>query len=226
MPRLLLLALLLLSCTRTSELRVFAAASLADALTEVAAASGEKVVFNFGASSTLARQIDAGAPADLFVSADEGWMDWLAERRRIDPATRVAILSNRLAIIGDLRSARSIALADPAAVPAGIYARIYLEQEGLWDELSPRIIPTDNVRAALHAVESGNADAAIVYVTDAATSRTVRITTVVEDGPPISYPAAVVHGAEQPDAAKRFLAALRSEAAAAIFRRHGFIVRS
>jgi molybdate transport system substrate-binding protein len=238
--RLVLLAFLFLSCSAAAEVRVFAAASLTDALTEIAAAwekdGGERIVFNFGSSATLARQIDAGAPADLFFSADETKMDWLAERKRIVSSTRVSLLSNTLVVvvphdaqtsitrIRDLQSFRTIAIGEPSTVPAGIYARQHLERVSLWHSLKPKIIPTDNVRAALYAVEGGNADAAIVYATDARASRRVRVAHVIANGPPISYPAAVTADAENAAGARQFLDYLRSDAARVIFRRHGFVV--
>jgi molybdate transport system substrate-binding protein len=238
--RLILLALIFLSCSHGAEVRVFAAASLTDALTEIAGSweqgGGEPVVFNFGSSATLARQIDAGAPADLFVSADEAKMDWLASRKRIAPATRVSLLSNTLVVVvprgastaisdvRDLASLDKIAIAEPSSVPAGIYARKHLERMSLWASLAPKVIPTDNVRSALHAVERGNAAAAIVYATDARISPGVRVAHVIENGPPISYAAALTTDAENAAAARRFLDYLRSEDGRAVFRRHGFVV--
>ena len=222
---------------------MFAAASLREALEEIATsyerASGDDVVFSFGASSLLARQIEAGAPADVFLSADEAKMNALAARRLVVPQTRFSILSNSLAIVvpksggANLTSARqlatlrSIALAEPSSVPAGVYARLWLQRLGLWDRIAPRVVPTANVRAALAAVESGNVDAAIVYKTDALISRRVRIAFEVPraEGPAISYPFALLQDATQPVAARRFLAHLRSRAALQTFARYGFIVR-
>ena len=117
-----------------------------------------------------------------------------------------------------------IAIGEPSTVPAGIYARQHLERESLWPSLEPKMIPTDNVRAALYAVEGGNADAAIVYATDARASKRVRVAYVIANGPPISYPAAVTAGAENEAGARHFLEYLRSDAAGVIFRRHGFVV--
>lgn len=240
MSRLVLLAFFFLSCSAAAEVRVFAAASLTEALIEIAGAwerdGGERVVFNFGSSGALARQIDAGAPADLFLSADEMKMDWLAARGRIVSSTRVSLLSNTLVVvvprdakasitrIRDLQSFRTIAIGEPSTVPAGIYARQHLERASLWHSLEPKMIPTDNVRAALFAVEGGNADAAIVYATDARVSRRVRVAHVIADGPSISYPAVVTAGAENAAGARRFLDYLRSDAARVLFRRHGFVV--
>lgn len=239
------LALLLVavSCSRTPEVRVFAAASLSSALEEIAhdyeKSAHEHVVFNFGASSTLARQIEHGAPADLFLSADEAKMNHLAARGLIDAATRRSALSNTLVVVvplrggSDVRSAMhlaqlpSLALADPATVPAGIYAREWLTGRGVWNDVASRVIPTDNVRSALAAVEAGNAAAAIVYRTDAMVSRRVRIAFEVPraESPQISYPFAIVAGAEQPRSAARFLAWLQSPSARAVFAKHGFLLR-
>ena len=242
-----LFALLLLvgSTLGATEVRVFAAASLTDALREIAGAyerrTGDRIVFNFGASSILARQIEQGAPADLFLSADEEKMNALAKGGLIDARTRTSVLSNTLVIVvprdGGQRIAaahdlaakpiRSIALAEPSSVPAGIYARQWLMACGLWDRVKGKVIPTDNVRAALAAVESGNVDAAIVYKTDALLSREVRIAYAVprEAGPAISYSFAVVTEAEHPQAARRLLAHLRSKPALDVFARHGFLTR-
>ena len=227
MRRGLSLLLFLTSCVRDAEVRVFAAASLTDALTEIGAdyeaRTGEQVVFNFGASSTLARQIEQGAPADLFLSADEAKMDLVAV------SDRASVLSNTLVVVGtNIRSPRdlvgkSVALAEPSTVPAGIYARQYLTRIGLWTAIAPKVIPTDNVRAALAAVQSGNADAAIVYRTDAK----IRFAFAVprDDGPPISYPFAILRDAENPSGARRFFAHLQSREALAVFAKHGFVIR-
>lgn len=235
--------LIILSMTaHAAEVRVFAAASLTEALQEIGVAyerqSGDDVIFNFGASSMLARQIQRGAPADLFLSADERTMDSLAAQRLIRNATRVSFLSNTLVVvvpredrraIGDIRQLGDgpIALADPAHVPAGVYAKAYLEKEGVWQHVAPRVVPTENVRAALAAVAAGNVDAAIVYKTDAKTSERVRIAFEVPlaAGPRISYPFVLLQDAEEVRAAQRFLAYLRSKAALDVFARHGFLIQ-
>lgn len=232
-----LLAILSLTFSlQAAEIHVSAAASLSDALNEIAKSyTQDKLIFNFGGSSTLARQIELGAPCDVFLSADEAKMDALAGKGLIDAKTRVSVLSNTLVIVttGDpvpnprrLVSFKRIALAEPNSVPAGIYAREWLETLKLWKSIEPNVIPTDNVRAALAAVESGNADAAIVYKTDARIAKRVRVAYEVDrsEGPKISYPFAVMKHAEQPEAAKRFLAYLQSKSAKAIFAKHGFIV--
>ena len=183
------LALTLGIASRAADVMVFAAASLSDALKEISTsyekASGDRIFFNFGGSSTLARQIQEGARADLFFSADEEKMDQLETNGSSARRARRSLLSNSLVIaaeefssyktVEDLRRAKRIAIAEPNTVPAGIYARKYLEKAGLWAELKDRIVPTENVRAALAAVESGNAEAAIVYKTDAAISKKVKV---------------------------------------------------
>lgn len=228
-----------------AEITVLAAASLTDALKEIAAAyekeSGDKVVFNLGASNTLARQIREGAPADLFLSADEAKMDALEKAGLLAPGTRKSVLSNTLAIVvlsdsalviskaSDLARSqvRSIALAEPQTVPAGIYAKEYLRRVGLWRSVVDKVIPTDNVRAALAAVESGNVDAGIVYRTDALISKKVRVAFEVHsrEGPDISYPFAMLKESASPEAARRLLAYLVSKAARDVFVKYGFLLK-
>src|SRR5437667_4458218 len=202
------------------EVTVFAAASLTDSLKEIALAyekvSGDKIMFNFGASSTLARQIEEGAPADIFFSADDAKMDGLEKKGLILKETRRSPLSNLLVIVVAAESGAAIksaedlatdkvkrlALAEPKTVPAGIYAKEYLQKQNLWSAVEAKIIPTENVRAALAAVEAGNVEAGIVYKTDAAISKKVTVAYEVpaKDNPPISYPMAVVKEAKQPEA--------------------------
>jgi len=224
---------------------VFAAASLTDALKEIAVswevAGGERVAFNFASSSTLAVQIREGAPADLFLSADEIQMDGLQKAGLIVPGTRRSVLSNTLVVVvpadstlqiasgKDLAGAnvRRLALAEPSSVPAGVYSKKFLERAGVWDAVAPKVVPTENVRATLAAVESGNVEAGIVYKTDAAISKKVRIAFEVPAarGPAISYPFALVRGAPRETEARRFLAYLGSPAARAVFARYGFLVK-
>jgi molybdate transport system substrate-binding protein len=231
---------------RSADVTVFAAASLTDSLRQIAAdyqkQAGRTITFNFEASSILARQIAEGAPADIFFSADETQMDRLAERGLIDPATRADRLGNTLVVVapkdsrleihspGDLAAdgVKQIALADPRAVPAGVYAKEWLEKFRVWDAVKPKVVPAENVRAALAAVASGNVDAGVVYKTDAAISKSVRIVYEVPhaDGPEIRYPVALVKASEHPDSAKRFLEYLNSKAAARVFERFGFAVRN
>ena len=229
-----------------AAINVFAAASLTDSLKEIAAAyekqTGDKVVFNFGASSFLARQIEEGAPAEVFFSADEAGMDGLEKKGLVVKETRNSRLSNSLVIVVTadsmvtIKSAKDLAeprvkrivLADPKTVPAGIYAREYLEKAKLWTSVESKIVPTDNVRAALAAVESGNVEVGLVYKTDAAISKKVKIACEVPagDSPAISYPMAVLKEAKEPEAAKRFLKHLNSEEAGRVFKKFGFIVRN
>jgi molybdate transport system substrate-binding protein len=223
MHRLLLILCLALP-VQAAEVRVSAAASLTDSVTEIAqryeTKTGETIVLNFGASSILATQIVNGAPADVFISADE------AQMNRVATIVRIPLLSNRLVVVGvPLLKARRIAIANPEGVPAGVYAKQWLQQRGLWTVLAPKIIPTENVRGALAAVEAGNADAAIVYATDAKIARRARVAEVINDGPPIVYPAAVLRDAQNAPGARRVLEFLRSPEATAIFRGHGFLVK-
>jgi molybdate transport system substrate-binding protein len=235
-----------LQFARSAEILVSAAASLSDALKEIGAdfqaQTGVRVEFNFDASSTLARQIEEGAPADIFFSADEAQMNRLAKKGLIDPATRKNLLGNSLVVVvpadsnlqiksaSDLTNATAkqrIALADPEAVPAGVYAKAWLEKLGLWTTVEPNVLPTENVRAALAAVASGNVYAGVVYKTDAAISKKVKIAYEVPraDGPDIRYPVALVKDSKQPEAAKKFLDYLSSKEAGQVFRRFGFLLR-
>jgi molybdate transport system substrate-binding protein len=225
----------------TEPLRVSAAASLTDALGEIARLwerDGEAVELNFGASSALARQIEAGAPVDVFVSADPVQMDALERAGALLPGSRRALLGNSLAVIvpddaefvpkeaADLADPRirRLALADPAAVPAGVYARRWLDSLGLWGDLARRVVPLENVRAALAAVDSGNAEAGVVFATDLAAARRSRLAFRVpaSEAPPILYPAAAVRGRPDPARALRFLDHLTGAAARRVFDRHGF----
>lgn len=244
LPRFAALAIFLGSGFLTAgELMVFAAASLTNALDEVgeryAAESGDEIRFNFAGSNQLARQIEAGAPADVFVSADEIQMDALEAKGRIVKATRCDLLGNSLVVIvapggpkisrlEDLAGAgvRRLSLGHPEAVPAGVYAKAHLEKTGLWKSVTAKVVPAENVRAALAFVESGNAEAGIVYKTDAATSGKVEVVWEIptEEGPRILYPVARVADSRHAAAAGRFLTYLRGDVAAGIFMRHGFTV--
>ncbi|WP_137753825.1 molybdate ABC transporter substrate-binding protein [Sphingopyxis sp. L1A2A] len=223
---------------------VLAAASLQESLTEAAgvwAAKGHaRPVLSFAASSALARQILAGAPADLFLSADEDWMDAVAKAGLLRPGSRLALLGNRLVLIAPVSSkvrltpargfpiaralgAGRLALADPAAVPAGKYAKAALTGLGVWRSVAAKIAPAENVRAALALVERGAAPLGIVYATDARASKAVRIVAFLPAAshPPIRYPVAVLKASRHQDAAA-FQAFLRSKQGRAIFARHGF----
>ena len=165
-------------------------------------------------------------------------MDALAKRGLIVASTRVSVLSNTLVVVvpkdggmtiaspTQLLNVRSVALAEPSSVPAGVYARMWLQRIGLWERIQPKVIPTDNVRAALAAVESGNVDAAIVYKTDTRIAKRTRVAFEVPraQGPAISYPFAMLRDAGNRKAALRLLAHLKSKAAMNVFAKHGFIV--
>jgi molybdate transport system substrate-binding protein len=225
-------------------LTVAAAVSLTDVLEEIAkaytAAGGGPVRFNLAGSNVLARQILNGAPADVFISADEAQMDLVQKAGALSAGSRVDLVGNQLAVVATPdrvafvrqefsrapAGIRRLAIGDPAAVPAGVYARRYLEQQGLWAAYEPRVVPTTNVRAALTAVETGSVDAAIVYITDLAVARTAVLAFSVpaKDGPRIVYPGAALASSRNQAEAKRFLAFLRQPEAAAIFGRHKFVV--
>ena len=230
---------------RAAPVTVFAAASLTESLQEIAAhyekQSGDKIGFNFAASGTLARQIEEGAPADIFFSADETKADALEHKGWLVKETRKSRLGNSLVIVTVLEGPPSnspayltnaagqrVALGDPKIVPAGTYAKAYLEKNGLWSGVEPKMVPCASVRAVLAAVESGNIDAGVVYKTDAAISKTVKVAfeVPVADGPQITYPMALVAHAPNPAAAKKFLDYLAGSEAAAVFVRHGFTVLS
>ena len=225
-----------------APITVSAAVSLSEALTvaarEYAQADGGTIRFNFGASNVLARQIVDGAPVDVFMSADEQQMDVVDAAGLVKGGSRVDVLSNQLAVVvpsdrtrplGGIRALtdpafRRIAIGDPDAVPAGVYAKQYLEKVGIWDAIAPRIVPAGSVRAALSAVESGAADAGIVYRTDAriATRATVAWVVPAAEGPAIRYPAAVIRTSSAPDAAQRFIDFLRSAAGMRVLTQFGF----
>ena len=222
---------------------VAAAVSLTEVLQIIAGqherATGKRILLNLAGSTTLATQILDGAPVDLFISADALQMDRVEQARRILAGSRVDLLSNQLVVVVPddrqraLRSPRDlldpgirrIALGDPVAVPAGVYAKRYLEAQGLWPQVLAKIVPMMSVRGALSAVETGNADAGIVYRTDAAIARRVIVALAipVENGPSIVYPAAIMVDARNEAGARNFLVHLQGSDAAAVFERAGFI---
>lgn len=227
-----------------ADVVVFAAASLSESLREIGAAyekqQGDHIKFNFGASNLLARQIEEGAPADIFFSADDLKMDALQKKGLLSDGTRRDRLGNSLVVVvakGDevtLTSVqdlagpavRRVALAEPASVPAGIYAKAYLTEKRLWELVEKKVIPTENVRAALAAVEAGNVDAGIVYKTDAAISKKVKVAVEVpaSEGPRINYPVALLKESKQGEASRRFLNHLMGKQAGEVFARYGFIL--
>jgi molybdate transport system substrate-binding protein len=242
-------ALLLQPCAVIAQpaapVTVFAAASLTDSLKVVAdaykAKTGATITLSFGASSTLARQIDQGAQADIFMSADTDWMDYLQKNGRIADGTRKDLLGNQLVLVAasDSKAAPKIAphfdlagalgdgrlaLADPASVPAGKYAKASLTALGVWDSVAAKVAPAENVRVALEYVSRGEAPFGIVYATDAKVAPTVRVVGIFPEDShaPIVYPAALTKNASP--AAKDFLAFLSGAQAKAIFEKAGFTV--
>jgi molybdate transport system substrate-binding protein len=228
-----------------AAVRVFAAASLTDAMADIAAAyekqSGVPVTVSADSTSTLAKQIEQGAPCDLFISANAQWMDYVDEKSRIRKGTRVDLLGNILVLVAprgerfDARFEREfdfaaalgeggrLALGDPAHVPAGQYAREALQALGWWERVEPKVIPAADVRAALRLVERGEAAAGIVYGSDARAADVEVIGEIPSHlHAPITYPAALTVEAEKP--AEALLEFLSSAEAAAIFRTHGFAV--
>ena len=237
-------ASLMASAAQAAPVTVFAAASLKNALDEVGAQyakSGGDARFSYAASSAIARQIEEGAPADIYVSADTDWMNYLADRKLIVASSRKDLLTNNLALIApaDSKVALKIgkgmllakalgdgrlAVAGPD-VPAGKYAKASLSALGVWDSVSGRLAQAENVRMALQYVARGESPLGIVYDTDAKVEPKVRIVGLFPAGthPKIVYPVAVVAGSKNPDAAK-FMAYLSGPQAAAVFRKYGFTV--
>jgi molybdate transport system substrate-binding protein len=225
---------------------LFAAASTTNAVTEIgdlfAARKMGKVVHSFASSSTLAKQIENGAPVNVFVSADKKWMDYLDERKLIIPSSRVDLLGNRIVLIAPADSRATIeirphfdlagllgdghlAMGDPSHVPAGIYGKEALEKMGVWYQVKAKVARAKDVRAALALVERGETPLGVVYSTDAAITKKVRVVAEFprNSHPPIVYPAAIVAGNETA-AAKRLLDFLKGPAAKAVFEKYGFEV--
>jgi len=246
LPRWLPVVLVLVwaSSVAAADATIFAAASLKEALDEQSrqfeASSGKKVVISYGASNALAKQIEAGAPADLFISADLDWMDYVDRRRLLVPATRVNLLRNTLVLIAPASSKASLtigpnfglaaalgqdklAMANPDSVPAGKYGKSALEKLGVWSAVEKQVARAENVRAALALVSRGEAPFGIAYSTDALSDKGVRIvgTFPPDSYPPIVYPAALLATSKSP-AAKPLLDHLRSPAARATWDKFGF----
>lgn len=229
-----------------TPLTVFAAASLKESLDEAASAyqraSGTPVQVSYAASSTLARQVEQGAPADVFVSADQEWMDYLQQRKLIDPALRRDLLGNTLVLVAPAASKAQVDLRKPgallaalgaqgrlavgqtASVPAGKYARAALQALGQWDAVQPRLAESESVRSALMLVARGEAPLGIVYGSDAQAEPKVRVvaTFPADSHAPIVYPVAPLRASPQAKAAAEFVRWLGTPPAQAIFRRHGF----
>jgi molybdate transport system substrate-binding protein len=232
---------------RAQALTVFAAASLTDALKDVAALWVKQghppLRLSFGASSTLARQIEEGAPVNLFASADEKWMDFLAEKDQLAPGTRRDLLGNDLVLVvpanmpqhvtigpgfnllGLLGQSGRVATGDPAHVPVGIYAEQALKKLGIWDTVAPRVARADDVRSALLLVERGEAPAGIVYATDAAVSKAVMIAGTFPDSShdPITYPFAITKSGDTPET-RALMTFLQGPQARAVFTQRDFKV--
>ena len=224
---------------------VFAAASTTNAVSEIGKLFSERKLGrfqpSFAASSTLAKQIESGAPANIYLSANEKWMDYLEERGMVDPAGRWNLLSNRIVLVapvhsrvnqvdivpgfdlGGLLEGGYLAMGDPDHVPAGIYGRQALESLGVWSMVSTRIARQKDVRSALAFVEREEAPLGVVYATDAALTDKVRVVGIFPENshPQIVYPVALVRGAET-SAAKKFLEFLKSPEARSIFHTYGF----
>ncbi|MDP6788452.1 MAG: molybdate ABC transporter substrate-binding protein [Rhodospirillales bacterium] len=228
-----------------SAVLLFAAASTTTAMEEAMGAFAGRglgaVRASFAGSSALAQQIANGAPADIFVSANRQWMDFLSREKAIVAASRVDLWGNRLALIVPVSApptpfvasafplARALgdgrlALGDPDHVPGGLYARRALENLGVWDGVAARLAPMADVRAALALVERGEAAAGVVYATDARVTRRVRVVGLLpaDSHPPIVYPAAIVAGRDRPQV-RRFFDFLTSAEAAAVFARRSFV---
>lgn len=232
---------------KAQDLLVFAAASLKNALDEInagqSAVAPANVKISYAASSALARQVESGAPADVFLSADLDWMDYLDQKKLVKAGTRSTLLGNRIVLIAPSDSKASVkiapgfdllnllgkdgklAMADVASVPAGKYGKASLEALNVWPSVSGRIAQAENVRATLLLVARGEAPAGIVYATDAAVEKNVRILDAFPTNthPAILYPAAVLSESKHPQAAS-WLAALCSTAAKAVFEKNGFTV--
>lgn len=232
---------------RAQEVTIFAAASLTDAMKDISATwsqAGHKPLrLSFGASSALARQIEQGAPANVFASADLKWMDYLAEKGLIAPDTRKNLVGNELVLIVPAEKARKITIApnldlavllgaggriatgDPAHVPVGLYAKEALTKLGLWDAVAPRLARTEDVRAALLLVERGEAPAGIVYATDAAASPRVAVAGAFppDSYAPVVYPFAVTKSGDTAEA-RAVMTFLAGPGSRAIFVKRGFKV--
>jgi len=222
------------------EVVIFAAASLTDALRDAGALFEKQhpvsVWCSFGSSGVLARQINQGAPADVYVSANPGWVAFLAEGGWVVEESRVTLLSNRLVVVQpdghsrrlttaeDLLQVSRLALGDTRTSPAGMYAKAFLVNRGLWPALEDRVVQAMNVRAALAYVERGEVEAGIVYASDAIQTEGVMQSFVIDSSqhPPVQYVGALVQSSEPSAAAGAFLDFLQSAEAGAVFRQHGF----
>ena len=227
------------------KITVFAAASLTNALQEIATQyqkkTGVEVVSSFASSSTLARQIDQGAPADLFISADQQWMDDVVAKKSVVDSTRYTLLGNDLVLVApksdsakavtinaqtdwkSLLKGERLAVGDPDHVPAGIYAKEALQKLGAWETVSPQLAPANNVRAALALVERNESPYGIVYGSDAVASDKVQVVGRFpeESHKPVEYPMAIVKE-HQNATVEAFYKYLQGPDAAAVFKQYGF----
>ncbi|HEY4136647.1 MAG TPA: molybdate ABC transporter substrate-binding protein [Alphaproteobacteria bacterium] len=234
------------AAAQSKDVLVFAAASMKNALDDIAkqwqAETGKSVKVSYGGSSALAKQIEQGAPADLFISADTDWMKYVADKNLIKADTRVDMLGNRIVLVAgkddkstlkiapgfklsDAVGTGKLAMANVDSVPAGKYGKAALEKLGVWDSVSGKVAQSDDVRAALALVSRGEAPFGIVYATDAAADPGVRVvdTFPLDTHPPIIYPAAVLAGSTNADA-NAFLTYMRSAKAKPLFEKQGFAV--
>jgi molybdate transport system substrate-binding protein len=236
----LLVALLFGGASSAGELLVFAASSTAQVLGELGkdfqTKTGTVVRFSFAGSNTLARQIAAGAPADVFLAADARTMDWAEKSGKLSPGSRTDLLANRLVVVAprdsglsiheakDLLQVNRLSMGDPASVPVGVYAKDWLTQEGVWAAIAPKVVPALDDQAAVTVVTKGAAEAGVVYQTDAHDVQAVRLLYRVplEKTPAIRYSVAKLKRAGKE--ADEFLKFLRSERARAAFARQGFTV--
>ena len=233
----------------SAEPIVFAAASLKNALDDVAAAyhekTGKSVAISYAGTATLVHQIEQGAPADIFFSADMAWMDYAVAHKLVQPETRRTLLGNEIVLVvpkdstatiaikagmdlaGLLSAGGRLAMANVDSVPAGRYGKAALESLGVWDGVADHVVQSENVRMALAFVARGEAPAGIVYATDAAAEPAVKVIGVfpADSHAPILYPVAMTAGSTNPEA-KSFFDFLQSDAAATAYRRQGFTVVS
>jgi molybdate transport system substrate-binding protein len=242
----LLLSVVPTAFSHAQNVTVFAAASLKDALDAVEAAyqkrSGQKTVISYASSSALAKQVESGAPAHIFISADLDWMDYLEKRKLIDTASRTNLLRNELVLVAPVDSKVALnvgpnfalagalgngrlAMGDPDHVPAGKYGKAALESLGVWPSVAGKIARAENVRSALLFVSRGEAPLGIVYRTDAVADKRVRIAGAfpADSHPPIVYPAAILASGRNNTSAQHYLSFLKAPEALATFRKHGFV---
>jgi molybdate transport system substrate-binding protein len=235
---------LLVTAQRNASVLVSAAASLKEVMEELQSVyqksnPNTRITYNFAASGALQQQIERGAPVDVFISAAQRQMDALAQKGLLVPGTRTNLANNRLVLIVprnktgitsfyNLTNAnvRRIAIGEPRSVPAGQYAEQVLRNLKLWDQVKPKLVLANNVRQVLAAVESGNADAGLVYATDARISNQVKVVVAASEKyhSPIVYPIAVLKRSKNAAAAKQFVQFLSTNQAKAVLRKYGFIV--